>query len=151
MSKFMLTASTRDIAGQIAGLLNAGGQLAYVLVTDSILLNGIEYVIEMNGETVVGVIGLQKYGRTTELKHLCVHPHYRKRGIGRKLLKKGIDASQTEFVFGMVRSDNHSNIRNNFRVGMTPIGKKRGRGCNIIIFARRKDGHVRQRIQNGRP
>jgi ribosomal protein S18 acetylase RimI-like enzyme len=146
----MLTTGARDIAGQIAGLINAGGQLAHVLVTDSILLNRVEYLIEMSGDTVVGVIGLEQYGKATELKHLCVHPDYRRRGIGKKLLEKGVKASRTEFVFGMVRSDNHSNIRNNLRIGMKPIGKKRGRGCHIIIFARRKDGHTRQRIQAGR-
>jgi len=142
----MLTLNSRDIAGQVAGLLNSGGQLVYFLTVDSILCNSIGYIIELDGEKVIGVIGLEQSGNVTELKHLCVHPLYRRRGLGRKLLEKGIMASKTEFVYGAVRSDNHTNIRNNLRVGMTPIGKKRGRGCKIIIFARRKNEQNKPRF-----
>lgn len=146
MSKFMLTVGAREMANQIARMINIGGQLAHTLTADTILFNRIKYVVEMRGEEVAGVIGLENFGRVTEMKHLCVHPSYRRQGLGRKLLEKGIAACPTEFVFGMVRSDNHSNIRNNLRVGMVPIGKKRGRGCHIIIFARRKNERIRQRV-----
>lgn len=143
MSKFMLTTNARDIAGQIAGLLNGAGQLAYFLTPDSILLSPIRYIIEMDGEKVIGLMGLEQIGNITEMKHLCVHPDYRRRGLGKRLLEKSIQAAQTEFVYGAVRSDNHVNVRNNLRVGMKPIGKKRGRDCQIIIFARRKNGYRR--------
>jgi ribosomal protein S18 acetylase RimI-like enzyme len=145
----MLTTSARDIAGQIAGLLNAGGQLVHFLTIDSILANPIEYIIEMDGEKVAGFMGLERFGSVTEMKHLCVHPEYRRRGLGRKLLEKGIEASQTEYVYGAVRSDNHTNVRNNLRIGMKPIGKRKGRGCQIIIFARRKNVYNRRKTLRG--
>jgi len=140
MSKFLLTIDARNIAGQISKLLNSGGQLRAYMYPDSILNNGVQYLIELDGETVTGVIGLEKqHPRVAELKHLCVHPDYRRRGLGKKLLERGLKASTTEFTYGAVRSDNHTNIRNNLRIGMMPIGKRRGsRGCYIIIFAKRR-------------
>ncbi len=138
MSKFLLTTSARDIAGQIADLLNMGGQLWAYITADTILRNQVKYLIEMDADVVTGIMGLEVFGTVTEMKHLCVNPDYRRRGLGKKLLEKGIEATQTEFIYGTVRLDNETNIRNNLRVGMKPIGKKLGRGCYIIIFARRK-------------
>ena len=143
MSKFRLTVGATNLATQIANLLNVGEQLGLRMTDRSILLSPTEYIVEMDGKKVIGVIGLDVYGRVTELKHLCVHPDYRKRGLGRKLLEKGVEAATTEFVYGAVGSDNHTNIRNNMRIGMRPIGKKWGRGRYIIIFARRKHEHRR--------
>jgi len=138
MSKFHLATSARSIAHQIATLLNSGEQLWAYMDAYKVLRNPVTYVIEMDSDVVIGVIGLEGFGRVTEMKHLCVHPNYRRRGLGKKLLEKGIEATTTEFVYGAVRSDNDTNLRNNIRVGMKPIGKKKGRGCYIIIFARRK-------------
>jgi GNAT superfamily N-acetyltransferase len=152
MSKFVLTAGAGDIATQIADMINDGGQLWARLNKNSILFSQTKYIIELDGEVVIGVVGLDQYGLVTELKHLCVHPNYRRRGLGRKLLEKGIGLSTTEFIYGAVGSDNHVNIRNNLRVGMRPIGKRWSRGRYIIIFARRKNGyngHIHSRRAKG--
>ena len=141
MSKFVLTIGASDLAGQIASLINAGGQLKFLMSRESILYNNTRYLIELHKDKVVGVVGLEKCNQyVTEMKHLCVHPDYRRQGIGKKLLEKGAQASLTEFVFGAVRSDNAANIRNNLRIGMTPVGKKSKRTYSIIIFVRRKNG-----------
>lgn len=147
MSKFVLTVTNRNIAAQIASLLNQGRQLCYVQTDASILNGDTRYVVELCGEQVIGVIGLeQKTPQVTELKHLCVHPDYRRRGLGLKLLKKGVEYSTTEFVYGAVREDNVSNISNNFRAGFKPVAKHKSRGRYIIIFARRRKinshGHI---------
>lgn len=143
MSKFLLTSTNRDIAAQIASLLNLGGQLLYAQTEWSILQNPITYVAEMSGEQLAGVIGIEvKNPQVSELKHLCVHPDHRRKGLGLKLLKKGTEYATTPFVYGAVRSDNAVNIRNNFRAGFKPVAKHRGRGCEIIIFAfRRSNGN----------
>jgi len=149
MNKFRLTITSDSIAAQIASLLNAGGQLFYHFNKNTILQSDVQYLIELDKDKVTGVIGLQqKTARVTEIKHLCVHPDYRRKGLGKKLLEMAIKATSTEFLYGTVRESNHVNIRNNFRVGMKAIGKFRGRGCNVIIFARRKDG-IGYRIQKG--
>lgn len=139
MPKFTLTVNGYNLAGQISSLINKGGQLKHILTTYSILNNPFQYLIELDRDVVIGVIGLDiQNARVTELKHLCVHPDYRNRGIGKKLLECGIAMASTEFVYGLVRSDNAVNIRNNLRLGMIPIGKKPGRDYSLIVFARRK-------------
>ena len=140
MNKFSLTIGANDVASQIAELINNGKQVWYHLTAFSILNGPVKFLIEVDKNKVIGVIGLeQKNDHVTELKYLCVHPDYRKQGLGRKMLYLGAKSAPTKFVYGTVRSDNHTNIRNNFRCNMKPIGKYRGRRCNIIIFARRKE------------
>ena len=150
MSKFILTIDGNSLAGQIANLINAGGQLKFLMSRENILNSTTRYLVELHKDTVIGVIGLEKCNQSvTEMKHLCVHPKYRCQGIGRKLLERGTQASLTELVFGTVRSDNAVNIRNNLRIGMVPIGKKSKRTYSIIVFVRRKNGDTlyRKRTQ----
>lgn len=150
MNKFNLTIDTNNLADQIAKLVNLGGQIRYRLAPRSILSGNVKYILEMDGEKVIGIIGLeQKNDKVTEMKFLCVHPGYRKRGLGKKLLEVGIRNASTEYIYGTVRSDNVTNVRNNFRIGMKAIGKYPGRGCNIIVFARRR-GDVGYSIYRGR-
>lgn len=140
MSKFSLTITNRNIAAQIASLLNLGRQQYYTQTEVSVLNSNVKYIVELCGEQVIGVIGLeQKSSQITEIKHLCVHPNFRRRGLGLKLLKKGIEYSNTEFVYDTVRDDNPSSIGNNFRAGFKPVAKYRSRGRYIIIFARRRN------------
>jgi ribosomal protein S18 acetylase RimI-like enzyme len=149
MNKFNLTVGANNIASQIADLINSGKQIWYHLTAFSILNRSVKFLIEMDRDKIIGVIGLeQKNSYVTELKYLCVHSNYRKCGLGEKLLRLGINSALTEFVYGTVRSDNRASTRNSFRCGMKPIGKYKGRGCNIIIFARRKKdvkSSIRQR------
>ena len=147
MSKFILSMGVNTVAGQIADLLNSSHQLWYRQNKFSILNNNVKYIIELSQGQVVGMIGMERFGKSTELKHLCVHENYRGHGIGKKLLSKGIECAPTDIVFGQVRSDNIVNIRNNLGLGMVPIGKKRRRGYSIIIFSRRKscDSKANQR------
>lgn len=144
MNKFNLTVDADSLATQIAELINLGGQIWYHLTRQSILGGDVKYIIEMDKEKVIGVIGLeQKSNKVTEMKFLCVHPDYKRRGLGKKLLEVGIRNTSTDYLYGAVRSDNAVNVRNNFRIGMKAIGKYPGRGCDIIIFARRRSdvGH----------
>jgi len=150
MSKILLTSTNNEISAQIASLLNLGGQLFFNQTRWSVIGNSTTYIVEMYYDQVVGVIGLDICTpQVTEMKHLCVHPDHRCKGLGLKLLKKGIKCSTTPFVYGAVRSDNDVNIRNNFRIGLKPVAKHRGRGCSIIIFAGRRENidhglHARQ-------
>lgn len=84
-------------------------------------------------------MGMEKKNNlVTEMKHLCVHHNYRKLGLGRKLLEFGIKHVETSHIYGCVRSDNLSNIRNNFRVGMKLVAKYRSRNRYILVFLRKK-------------
>ena len=147
-SKFNLTINNNNLATQVSEIINSGNQRYYPLTPGSIISSPINFIIELDMEKVIGVIGLHKKScNVTELKYLCVHEDYRNRGIGEKLLRLGIISSSTILVYGMVRSTNYVNIKNNFKVGMIPIAKYRSRSCDIIIFARRRN-NVSRRTTN---
>lgn len=143
MSKFILSMTRNNIASQIAHLLNIGNQFYYTIMPYHILHNNIKYLIELDRDRVIGVVGLQvKSPYVTELKHLAVHPQYRRRGIGKKLLEIGIKFATTPYIYGVVRSNNSTNIRNNLRLGMIPIAYycSRSPSYKMIIFAKSKIG-----------
>jgi GNAT superfamily N-acetyltransferase len=149
MNKFILSVGPQEVATGVSKLINQGGQFGYQLTPTGITKNPISYMIELDGGKIIGVIGLERvHPKVTELKHLSVDPGYRRKGIGKRLLEKAIKYSPTEFIYGMVRADNATNIRNNLRVGMTPIGKKRGRHGYLICFARRTNGTNAQQQQH---
>jgi len=146
LNKFSLTTTTSSIASQAAAMLNGGGQLKWHVTTNSILHSNTNYIIELDRELLIAIIGMEKKtDGITELKHLCVHPRYRKQGLGRKMLEKGIEQSKTGFVYGIVRSDNLSNIRNNIRVGMLPALTLPKANYSLIVFARRTKGEQSNR------
>lgn len=148
MGKFLITIDEDNLSAQIASLINMGGQLKFFVSKDSVRLSPISYLVELHKDKVIGTIGLDKKNpKVTELKHLCVHPDYRRQGVGRRLLEKGASSVPTELVYGMVRSDNLVNIRNNLRIGMIPIGKKSKMSYSLIIFARRKNSDRLQKIR----
>ena len=141
MSKFLLSVGQQELSSDIASLITSGRQIEYHLSANSIIRNHTRYMVELDGPKVIGVIGIEQvHPKVSELKHLCVHQDYRRRGIGKRLLERAANAATTEFVYGLVRSDNATNIRNNLRIGMKPIGKKRGRRGYLICFARRRNG-----------
>jgi ribosomal protein S18 acetylase RimI-like enzyme len=140
MSKFILTIDKTSVATQVANLLNTGGQLRTFMNLYGILNNNVVYVVKLYSETVVGVIGLEvKNQLVTELKHLCIHPNHRRKGIGKELLSTAIQYSKTQYVYGTVRSNNPNSIRNNLSVGMKPVAKYLSGNYYIIIFAGRKN------------
>ena len=142
MGKFILSLTKNNIASQIANLLNTGNQFYYTIMPYHILNNDIRYLIELDRDKVIGVIGLQvKNQYVTELKHLAVHSQYRGRGIGKKLLEMGIKFATTPYVYGIVRSTNSINIRNNLKLGMLPIAYYKGNrnSYEMIVFAKNKN------------
>lgn len=149
MGKFILTVSYEDLVAQVTNLVNRGGQLKYYLTQESVKYSPVKYLIELHKDRVIGTIGLHQHNsKVTELKHLCVHQDYRRQGLGKKLLEKGVKAAHTEFVYGAVRSDNFTNIRNNIRIGMVPIGKKTKGRYSIIVFVRRTNSDTIHRKRN---
>ena len=61
------------------------------------------------GDKLIGVILSGHDGRRGIIHHLCVHPDYRRLGIGRRLVSRAEGALQTEGiqkVFGLVFKDN---------------------------------------------
>jgi RimJ/RimL family protein N-acetyltransferase len=139
MNKFNLAIDRQEISSQIAMLINIGKQYRLYLTGPSILNGPVKFIVEMDRDKVIGVIGLEKKSDlVTEMRFLAIHPDYRNHGLGKKFLELGIKFAETDYVYGKVRSTNKTNIRNNLRVGMKPVGKIMSGKCDLIIFARRK-------------
>lgn len=137
--KFCLTITKKEIAKQIAALLNIGGQLGYYIRTEYVLNNDVKYCIELNQNRVIGVAGIEKKtDDVSEIKHICVHPNYRNKNIGKKLLKQIIELSETNIVYEIIRKDNHVNIHNSLKLHFIPVAVCNGIVKQLIIFARKK-------------
>lgn len=142
MSKFMLTIDSMGLARQISALINSSGQLRMRLTPHTVLSNAVHYIVELAGERVIGVVGIEAVRHNvSEIKHLCVDLQFRGHRLGQKLLRKAIAAASTRFVYGLVRSDNAVNIHNNLVLGMSPIGKTNvnNRPYYMIVFAKQKN------------
>jgi ribosomal protein S18 acetylase RimI-like enzyme len=78
----------KDIAIQIAALINFQNQLAVQYTPQTILDHANDYLWEMKAERVIGVIRLKKVQwYQAEISHLSVHETAKRSGIGTKLLK----------------------------------------------------------------
>ena len=143
LTKFSITIDQKNIATQIACLLNNGGQLIQCMTPQIILSNSISYIIELEGDVVIGVVGIEKKtNRVSEIKHLCVLQDKRKHGLGLKLLRCAIVSANTEIVYGNVDIENIANIKNNLKLRMLPVCRHSSRNRTIITFARRlSSGH----------
>lgn len=137
--KFCLTVSKKNIANQVAQLLNLGGQLGGTQRSSYVLSNNVTYYIEIEKEKVIGVIGLEKKSQlVSEIKHLCVHPIFRNKGIGKKLINKALEKAETPFVYEIIRENNYPNIHNSLKTGFKPIAVSQGINCKLILFARER-------------
>jgi ribosomal protein S18 acetylase RimI-like enzyme len=140
MSKFSLTVDAMGLARQIAALVYSGGQLRMKLTPHMILNSGIKYIIELVGDRIIGVIGYELVrDNVAELKHLSVHPSYRRQGLGNKLLTKAIAAAPAEYLFGLIRSNNVASLNNARSLGLVPVGTKKAYGnYHLIVVAKKK-------------
>lgn len=80
---------TRDIATQIAALINSQNQLVVECTLEKVLAEEKDYLWEMNADLVIGTVRIRKIQwYQAEISHLSVHPDRRRSGIGTKLLKR---------------------------------------------------------------
>jgi ribosomal protein S18 acetylase RimI-like enzyme len=116
MNKFIINTETYSVASQIAMLLNNYNNLETKHTPNTILGNGVSYIIEFGGvnekhidgnRKIVGMVGLQVISQQINLvKHLCVHKNYRHFGIATSLLKQAIILNNANILQMNVRSDN---------------------------------------------
>jgi predicted GNAT family acetyltransferase len=80
------------------------------------------YFVEIVHNTVVGCVGMAKRNdKLTEIKHVCVEPIYRKRGIAKKIVNLAIASSKTEFVYMTIRHDNTASLAMAKSLGFMPV------------------------------
>ncbi len=113
------------LATQIASLVNNHNQLRYTLSAGRVLNGPIIYMVELDGETIMGCVGLKKLRMRTfwELCHLCVHPKYRGLRLAPKLVEAAYKRIPTGNAWATIREDNIPSIRTFLRCGFNVSSK----------------------------
>jgi N-acetylglutamate synthase-like GNAT family acetyltransferase len=109
--KFRSCLSPLDIAEQVAGLINSYNGLSYKRTPFDLVDGKVEYVIESHGRWVIGCCGIERHGFAfTEVKHLAVHSEWRKKGVGKFLVKGAIGMCSTPLLYATIRADNPASM-----------------------------------------
>ena len=150
MAEFYVSLSVEEMASQIASLLNKHNKL-YKKHKESTIIGNAEtnYFVEVVHNTVIGCVGsVRKSERVTELKHVCVDPAYRRRGIASKLSNLAIANCSTEFVSMSVREDNKASLNMAKSMGFIQLKKHWSVDHYVITLGRAKD-HAKWQAQWG--
>lgn len=109
-----------EIARQIAGLLNDHNSLSRKRYGPEIREGSTEYVAETHGKLVIGAVGIRKVSPVlSEVKHLVVRPEWRRKGIAKFILKRGMSLATTPLLYAMIRADNSASLELFQSVGFT--------------------------------
>lgn len=134
---FYRSIDAREIAFQLAGLLNTYNGLARKRYAVDILNSQTNYIVETHGKLVIGAVGIHKLSfHISEIKHLSVHEKWRGKNIGRFLLKRALALAETPFVYATIREDNSPSITLFESVGFSRVGEYAGVGHKVLIFTR---------------
>lgn len=132
---FYRSIDAMDMARQIAGLLNTYNGLSRKRQAVDILNSSTNYVVETHGKLVIGTAGIHRLSfHISEIKHLSIHGKWRKKGIGRFLLKRAISLCDTPFAYATIRDDNTASIKLFESVGFSRVGEYDGKGHRVLIF-----------------
>jgi len=127
----------QDIAHQIAGLLNSYNGLARRRFAVDVLNSKTDYIVETHGKLVIGAVGLHKLSfHISEVKHLSIREMWRKKGVGRFLLKRAIKLCETPFAYATIREDNLPSVQLFESVGFSRAGEYNGKGHKVLVFIR---------------
>lgn len=102
-----------ELAAQVATLLNKHNKLYYFVTPKRVLKGKVDYLVELLGDIVIGVIGLRYEYRSEsiEICHLCVHPAARGQGLAKKLISRAIEIAPRERLWCHVREENVASIK----------------------------------------
>lgn len=103
---------TATQAAKIAWLLNSQNNLTTHYSAGKVMSSSAEYYFCNFGEIIAGCVAVEKVSFTlSEIKHLSVHPDYKRRGIASFLIKKSLFFSKTPFIYATIRSQNIGSIK----------------------------------------
>jgi ribosomal protein S18 acetylase RimI-like enzyme len=139
MAEFYVSVSERDMATQIANMLNQYNRWATKFSAQSLLMTPARYFVELENMIVVGCASHYKeYDTLTKIQHICVLPSHQRRGIAKRLTNLAIDNSETEFVYMTIREDNVASLMLANSLGFKFITKHWFRDHWTLTYGRRK-------------
>lgn len=139
MADFYISLSSSEIATQIAGLLNHYNKLTVKHSCGSIQGSLANYFVEVDKDKVVGCVATVKTSENLSLiKHICVHPNYRRLGIAKKLTSLAIEKSPTTYINMTIRSDNVPSQIMAKSLGFVLVERRKAGDHDVIMVGRRK-------------
>lgn len=140
MAEFYVSISRKEMALQIAALVNNYNRLYKRHTAASILRDRASYFVETIGNKVIGCVGLsRRYPSLSEIKHICVSPTHRKRGIAKKLVNLAIANCDTEYVYMTIRGDNIPSLMTAKSLNFAVIRKDWYSDHHVITVGRRSN------------
>jgi ribosomal protein S18 acetylase RimI-like enzyme len=144
MASFYVSLSEREMARQIANMVNAHNKLYRMHSEHSIYGDKAKYFVEVSGNLVVGCAGVSRRDTNlSEVKHVCVHPNFRNKGIGKKLAALAVAHADTDYVYMTIRDDNTPSLRMAQSLGFVYVKKHWSRDHYVITVGRKKDATLR--------
>jgi len=98
---------TAGVAAQIAALLNTNNQLLVRYDSSRVFKSRAVYLPVEKLGLVFGVVAVERKGfLITEIKHLVVHPSFRRLGLATHLVNKALGEIKTPVAMATIRQDN---------------------------------------------
>lgn len=138
MANFYISLSNAEIATQIAGLLNQHNKLRKTHNTTTIMYSNANYLVEADRNKIVGCVAVEKKDNITLIKHVSVHPNYRRMGISSKLINLAINSCNTVYIYMTIRDDNLVSLLMAVKLGFILLKSERAGDHNIITVGREK-------------
>jgi len=137
VSNFYMTLPAEEMARQVAELLNNHNVLRKHHTARTIMSGRGAYFIDIVGGQVVGCSAVwQETDEVTRQFHLCVHPNFRRQGLGRKLKLASLSHVTTPYVYVTIREDNVASINLNTSLGFILIKKDWVADHNVLTLGR---------------
>lgn len=140
MSEFYVSISRKGMAQQIAALINQHNKLYKNHTSYSVMNNNVDYFVEIVHNVVVGCANLsKKFHNSSEIKHICVEPKFRRNGIAKKLVLLAIANCSTEYVYMRIRDDNLPSLMLAKTLGFVPVGQYWSADHFVITVGRKRN------------
>ena len=147
MAEFYVSLNEREMARQIADMINQHNRWVTRFSADSILLTAARYFVEIEGHKVVGCASnIKEYDNISKIQHICVLPSHRRLAIGRKLTELAIANSPTEYVYMNIREDNIASLGLAGILGFRYATKHWFRDHWTLTFSRRRNVEFQNQI-----
>jgi len=110
-AEFLTSLKSLEIAEQVASLLNVYNDLSFKRTSVDVLNGKTNYVVELHGSLLLGCCGIERLNyQITEIKHLVVRPDWQRKGIGRYLVRKAVDRTESPILYATIREDNKASM-----------------------------------------
>lgn len=139
MAEFYVSISRDEMAKQIAALVNSYNKLYKKHTAFSILRDKASYFVETIGDKVIGCTGLsRRYPNLSEIKHVCISPAHRRKGVAKKLINLAIANCSTEYVYMTINENNLPSLMMAKSLGFVVIRQDWRSDHYVITVGRRK-------------